>query len=223
MHSKYQIFMGLDIEIDANVLAPRTETELLCRSVLPLFSHSGDHRIVDMCCGSGNLALALAHHFLNSHVWACDLTDGAIRATQKNCLSLKLQDRISIEQGNMFHALAGKGLEGNINLITCNPPYISSGRLDQDKAYLLDCEPREAFDGGPYGISVLQKLVKDAQSFLAPGGWLAFEFGEGQHRQAERLLIRAKNYDQIRLIENENAIPRVALARKHSRDINVNA
>jgi len=61
-------------------------------------------------------------------------------------------------------------LEGTIDVVVCNPPYISTGRLTRDRAALLTHETRAAFDGGPYGVSIFQRVVNDALAFLAPGG-----------------------------------------------------
>jgi methylase of polypeptide subunit release factors len=77
----------------------------------------------------------------------------------------------------------------------------------------LDNEPREAFDGGPYGISILQRLVREAVDFLKPGGWLLFEFGEGQERQAASLLTRTKAYGEPTFAAADGK-PRVAVVRK---------
>jgi methylase of polypeptide subunit release factors len=95
-----------------------------------------------------------------------------------------------------------------------NPPYISTGRLEGDRAHLLDGEPREAFDGGPYGISIHQRLAAEAPAFLKPGGWLAFEFGGGQERQVLALMTRARAYGPVELVNDAEGRPRVACAQK---------
>jgi release factor glutamine methyltransferase len=98
-------------------------------------------------------------------------------------------------------------------VIVCNPPYISSGRLAGDRARLLDHEPREAFDGGPYGLTIHQRVMKEALPFLKPGGWLLFEIGEGQDRQIALLFQRARAYEAIGLAQNAAGTPRVAFGR----------
>jgi release factor glutamine methyltransferase len=190
-------FMGVDLELAPGVLIPREETELLGRTSLGLIEGRVENpQVIDMCCGSGNLALAIATHSPNARLWA---------------------DRLSVIQGDLFGGLSDKDLEGKIDLIVCNPPYISTQRLEGDSAHLLDNEPREAFDGGPYGISIHQRLVRDALAFLKPGGWLAFEFGEGQHRQAAALLARARGYEPATFAEDAAGLPRVAFVQKRLR------
>ena len=98
-------------------------------------------------------------------------------------------------------------------MIVCNPPYISTGRLEGESAHLLENEPREAFDGGPYGISIQQRLVREAPAFLKPGGLLLFEFGVGQERQAQSLLTRSRVFERLDFPTDEEGRPRVAVAR----------
>lgn len=207
-------FMGVDLELAPGVLVPREETELLGRTSLGLIEGRAESPLViDMCCGSGNLALAIATHRPAARLWACDLTDETVGLARRNAERCGFSDRLTVIQGDLFGGLS-KDLEGKIDLIVCNPPYISTQRLEGDSAHLLDNEPREAFDGGPYGISIHQRLVRDALVFLKPGGWLAFEFGEGQHRQAAALLARARGYEPAAFAEDAAGLPRVAFVQK---------
>ncbi|MBO9422144.1 peptide chain release factor N(5)-glutamine methyltransferase [Labrenzia sp. R4_2] len=208
-------FLGIEIQLAGSVLVPRAETELLGATAIRLVQElDGPLKVIDMCCGSGNLALAIAHHLPNAKVRACDLTEDCIATTKENARLLGLHDRVTTCRGDLFSALPHASPGEETDLIVCNPPYISSGRLENESAHLLENEPRAAFDGGPYGISVLQRLVRDAAGHLKEGGWLAFEFGEGQHKQALHLLKRAKCYVDIQLIDNNDSVPRVAIARK---------
>lgn len=208
-------FMGIELELAPDVLVPREETELLGRSAVAILRElAGAPMVVDMCCGSGNLALGIAAEIPEARVWGADLTDSTVALARRNAARLSLQDRVLIQQGDLFGALNGEGLEGAVDMIVCNPPYISTARLESDSAHLLDHEPREAFDGGPYGISIHQRLVREAAPFLKPGGWLLFEFGEGQDRQAAALLARAKCYQPVRFAEDTAGRPRVAITSK---------
>jgi HemK-like putative methylase len=209
-------FLGVELSLVANVLVPRRETELLgSRAIAIVGPMTGAPAIIDMCCGSGNLALAIAHHCPKARLWAADLTDETVRLAQGNVERLSLTGRISVRQGDLFEALAKDNLAGAIDMVVCNPPYISSSRLEGKSAHLLAHEPREAFDGGPYGISILPRLIRDAVDFLKPGGWLLFEFGEGQERQVAALLARTKAYEEpsFGFIEGK---PRVMIARIHT-------
>jgi release factor glutamine methyltransferase len=103
-------------------------------------------------------------------------------------------------------------------MVVANPPYISTARLAKDRATLLEREPIEAFDGGPYGISVHQRLVRDAVAVLRPGGWLLFEIGLGQERQVKLLFDRAKSYTGVEFVADAEGRPRVAVARRPPSD-----
>ncbi|MBP2234252.1 HemK-like putative methylase [Sinorhizobium kostiense] len=208
-------FMGIELELAPDVLVPREETELLGRSAVAILRELAETpTVVDMCCGSGNLALGIAAEIPRAEVWGADLTDSTVALARRNAACLSLQDRVLIKQGDLFGALSGEGLEGAVDMIVCNPPYISTARLESDSAHLLEHEPREAFDGGPYGISIHQRLAREAAPFLKPGGWLLFEFGEGQDRQAAALLARAKCYEPVHFAEDAVGRPRVAITRK---------
>jgi release factor glutamine methyltransferase len=214
----HEMFMGVELIVAEGALAPREETELLGYTALDALRSSGSTtpKVIDMCCGSGNLACAIAYHLPAVRVWASDLTDGCIAVTRRNVEHVGVSDRVVVAQGDLFAGLAGFGLEDSIDVIVCNPPYISQGKLSTDRAVLLEHEPREAFDGGPYGLSIQQRVVKEALPFLRPGGTLLFEIGLGQERQVKMLFDRVKVYEDIRLIANAAGNVRVVSGRKRA-------
>jgi methylase of polypeptide subunit release factors len=129
---------------------------------------------------------------------------------------LDLGLRVHVRQGDLFASLAADHLEGHVDLIVCNPPYISSFRLAGEKSYLLASEPKEAFDGGPYGLSIHQRVLRDALSYLRLGVWIALEFGQGQERQVRAIISRMRQYGNIGMIMDATGLPRVAIAQKVS-------
>lgn len=216
-------FMGIEMLADEGALVPREETEILGRGSerrIRELGVQGELRIIDMCCGAGNLACALAMIFPSARVWASDLTDGCVSLARRNVEFLGLSDRVSVHQGDLFAGLADLGLEGSIDALVCNPPYISTGRLDKDRASLLDHEPVEAFDGGPYGLSIHQRVIKEGLAFLRAGGLLSFEFGLGQERQIQLLFRRAKQYDAVVFDADADGNPRAAFTRKKGDESN---
>lgn len=209
-------FMGIELLVAPGALVPRAETELLGHTAVETLRSMElpTARVVDMCCGAGNLACAIAHHVPDSRVWASDLTDGCVDVARRNVAFCTLADRVFVHQGNLFAAFAGLGLEGTSDVIVCNPPYISDKRLEGDRAQLLEFEPREAFAAGPYGLSIHMRVVKDALVFLRPGGVLLFEVGLGQDRQVKILFERSKAYEGISVVQNEDGEARVVLGRR---------
>lgn len=213
-------FLGLDLEVAPGVLVPRAETELLGQWAIEwLGSATGGReglRAIDVCCGAGNLACALAASLPSLRVWACDLTDPAVLVARQNAARLGLADRVTILQGDLLAPLAGLGFEDTIDAVVCNPPYISTGRLAVDRAELLAHEPREAFDGGPFGFAVHQRVARDAAGFLRPGSPLFMEIGAGQDRQVAALLKRAGHWTEIEWRTDAGGVPRVVRAiRRH--------
>lgn len=218
-------FMGVELLSEEGALVPREETEILGRAarerLLAVVAERGSATAIDMCCGSGNLACALATLVPEARFYASDLTDGCVRLTRRNVEHLGLGDRVTVVQGDLFAPLAELGppavpeggLAGAVDVIVCNPPYISTGRLGKDRAHLLEHEPREAFDGGPYGLSIHQRVIREAPHYLRPGGWLLFEMGLGQEKQLGILFERSKRYEAIELDRDEAGAPRVVRAR----------
>ena len=206
-------FMDVELLVERGVLVPRAETELLGRTAVELVQDSAC--VIDMCCGSGNLACALASHLPNARVWASDLTDACVALAKRNTEFANVQNRVEVVQGDLFSGL--KGLEGTIDLIVCNPPYISHAKLAGERAMLLENEPRQAFDGGPYGLSIHQRVVKEALPFLKPGGWLLFEIGLGQDRQVKLLFERTRAYQDLRMVANAAGEVRVVGAQRINR------
>lgn len=202
-------FMGVDVFIAPGALIPRAETELLGQTALELLPGIESPRLIDMCCGSGNLACAIAVHRPALRVWASDLTAAAVTVARRNTELLGISDRVFVGQGDLFEPLAHLGLEKSIDLVVCNPPYISTGRLERDRAELLSHEPREAFDGGPYGVSIFQRVIRDAVAYLKPASHLIFEVGAGQERQVQALFARSRAYGPPIVRNDANGVPRV--------------
>ena len=203
-------FMDVELLVEKGVLVPRAETELLGATALEVAPERA--RIIDMCCGSGNLACALASRLPQARVWASDLTDSCVSLARRNAQFTGVANRVTVVQGDLFAGL--KGLEGTIDLIVCNPPYISQAKLAGERAALLEDEPREAFDGGPYGLSIHQRVVKEALPFLKPGGHLLFDIGLGQDRQVRLLFERTRAYEGLRTVANAAGEVRVIAASK---------
>jgi release factor glutamine methyltransferase len=208
-------FMGIEVSIAPGALIPREETELLGQTAVELLNRTAaGPRVIDMCCGSGNLACGIAMAIPAASVWASDLTAGAVSVAATNVNGLGVSKRVTLVQGDLFAPLESLGLEGTIDAVVCNPPYISSGKLKKERAELLSHEPIEAFDGGPYGVSFFQKVIKGALAFLKPGGSLLFEIGQGQARQVSLLFTRANAYEDAWTASDASGEPRVVGARK---------
>jgi release factor glutamine methyltransferase len=171
-------------------------------------------RVVDVCAGGGNIACAVAMNVPDATIWALDVTPECVVLLRRNIEHLSLQERVVPERSDLFNALEPHTFASTIDLIVANPPYIPSGTLQNEKKDLLTLEPREAFDAGPYGIRIIQKIINEAHPFLRENRALCFEFGAGQHGMVKRLFDRSGQYQNVRFISNEKGIPRVVVAFK---------
>ena len=199
-----QRFMGLDMLAGPAALIPRHETELLGEAALALvqarLAEAGRATVVDVCTGSGNLALAIASHASSAHVHASDLSDEAVALARRNADHLGVAQRVDLRVGDLLEPFDQPEFHGAIDVLICNPPYISSGKVDTMHREISDFEPRLAFDGGPLGVRILQRLIREAPRFLAPQGWLAFEVGEGQGPAVLRRLYAGGVFRQQRSV-----------------------
>jgi len=179
-----QNFMGIEFKCDHRALIPRKETEILGRKsheiCLKLSKEKSVITIFDVCCGSGNLGLALASKHPNVKVYLSDLTPESVELTKENIDFLKLGHKATAKQSDLFAGFDSAKYWGQIDLIVCNPPYISSSKVPKMNPEIASHEPALAFDGGMMGIKLIQKLIRESPKFLSENGWLIFEVGLGQ-------------------------------------------
>jgi release factor glutamine methyltransferase len=219
-----QRFMGVDLIAEPGVAVPRPVTERVGRAALRLIARfratEPQHAIhvVDMCGGSGNLACALALYDHRCHFWSCDVNPAASDLARRNAEMLGVADRVTVRTGDLFGALDGDRLRGAIDIVLCAPPFISTARLGKDRAHLLEHEPREAFEAGPYGLTFHQRTAREAVPFLRPGGHIVLEAGEGQSRQVGAVLKRARIYEEIEVVDEGDGAEFVVQARRQAAD-----
>lgn len=212
----FQRFMGLELIAGPQALIPRAETELLAQAALArlrgLADASGRALVIDVCTGSGNLAVALAHAEPRAQVHAADLSQEAVALAQRNVEQLGLGARVQLRSGDFLAPFDAESFHGRVDLLVCNPPYISSGKLKGMPDEIVTHEPHLAFDGGPFGIRILQRLMREAPAFLRPGGWLAFEVGLGQGPAVLQWLGKIPEFTQVETVPDEQGQIRVVLA-----------
>lgn len=213
-----QRFMGIELLSGKDALIPRGETELLGNAALGLLNALAENVeqpvVVDVCTGSGNLATALAHLVPRARVYASDLSEEAVVLARKNFRFHGLEDRVEARQGDLLEPFESQLFLENVDLLVCNPPYISSQRVDVMPAEISGFEPRLAFDGGPLGVRILNKLVREAPRFLRKGGWLAFEVGLGQGKAVLHRLDASGAFVDIRPVLDASGEIRALVARR---------
>lgn len=208
-----QRFMGLEMLAGKTALIPRRETEVLARSALELLDEmTGKLTVVDVCTGSGNLALAIAHHQPRAKVFAADLSDEAVTLARENAVHLSLSLRVEFRTGDLLEPFNQSEFRDRVDLLVCNPPYISSQKVNSMAGEIREFEPRIAFDGGPLGIRILQRLIREAPDYLRPGGWLAFEVGLGQGQAVLKRLQASGSFRRCMSVKGPEGEVRVLLA-----------
>lgn len=215
-----QVFMGIEFLASPGAMIPRKETEILGRVALDLasrlVSERGLIRVLDLCTGSGNLALVIASHEASCQVVGVDLAPEAVELAQANAVRLGLSERVHFYQGDLFSPFDNRQSIEQYDLIVCNPPYISSARVDQLPAEIRDHEPRLALDGGPFGIRMIARLIDETPHFLRPASWICFEVGAGQGKSIATMLEKLPAYSQVRSFPDETGEIRVLSAKTHS-------
>ena len=200
-----QPFLGRDFYVDERVLIPRPETELLAeRAIAALREHP--HPIaLDLCCGSGALAVSMALEVPGAQVHAADLSPDSLAVTAKNAELLGAS--VTLHQGDLFAAMP----EIAFDVIVSTPPYIPSAdclTLQEE----VRREPMMALDGGTDGLNFYRRIASDAPNFLRPGGVLLLEVG---FDQAEAVMALLADFADVQAHEDYQHIPRMIEARKH--------
>jgi len=180
----HQEFFKLDFELTSDVLIPRPETELIVEIALELLKGDPDPFIADIGTGSGCIAISLLHELRDARAIATDISPAAHRIAQRNADRHGVGNRLTLVESDCFSALDPKK---PLSLIASNPPYISDDELkvlQREVGY----EPRAALAGGPDGLDIIRRLLREAAPFLRPGGHFVFEIGFGQSTLVEQLI-----------------------------------
>ena len=192
-------FWGLPLVVDRNVLVPRADTETLievARALVP-----GATKILDLCTGSGAIALALAKELPAAQVIATELSPDAAKIARANVA--KHGSRVEIREGDLWAPVAGE----RFDLIVSNPPYIATAIIDTLSAEVRR-EPRVALDGGPDGLAFYDRICRAAREYLTPGGALAVEHGFDQ-ADGVRARFEAAGFVRVTVVNDLGRNPRV--------------
>jgi len=170
-------FADLRFYVDQRVLIPRSPlAELIGERFEPWLESKRVRRILDLCTGSGCIAIASAMlAFPRADIDAADVSPGALEVAQRNIKSYGLERRVHTVHSDLFSSLAGV----HYDLIICNPPYVDAKELEKMPAE-YHCEPRIGFEAGQDGLVIVKKILQEAGKFLTPDGILVVEVGLSQ-------------------------------------------
>lgn len=201
-------FMGLDLKVTPAVLIPRFDTERLAEQALKLLEPVQQPNVLDVCTGSGAIALAISHYRKDAAVWAGDLSADALAVAAEN--NQQCGTRVTFRQGNLLEPFAD--LTGQLDLLASNPPYITTQEMAELPGDVLQ-EPRLALWGGNDGLYFYRKLAAAAQTMLRSGGWIIFEIGYQQGQAVQQLLTDA-GLEQVGLLQDWQGLDRVVYGQK---------
>lgn len=199
-------FYSLRFDVSPAVLIPRPETEFVVIEAVEALKTLEAPRLVDVGTGSGCLAVACAHQLPKARVAAIDISPEALNVARGNAERHKLTDRIEFLEGDLLAPLADAP---PFDAIVSNPPYIPSADVATLEPGVRDHEPALALDGGPDGLDVVRRLIRQAAPLLKPGGHLILEIGTAQEAPVRDLITEAGAWDLRPTIRDLQAHPRV--------------
>ena len=184
-----QEFMKLNFYVDENVLIPRPDTEILVEEAISICKKNNYTKILDLCTGSGAIAVSLAKYLKNVDITALDISKNALKIAKRNARANKVEEKITFIESNLFDNLSNN----KYDIIVSNPPYIKKDEIENlDKE--VKKEPLLALDGGIDGLDFYRKIVKNAYKYLNNKGILCLEIGFNQKEDVTNLLEKEGKY-----------------------------
>ncbi len=205
-------FFSLPLFVVPPLLVPRPETEHLVERALQFLGREPSH-VLDLCTGTGCVAIAIAQNAPHARVTATDINAVAIDTAQRNAERHGILERMTFAHGDLFDALDS---ETPFDLISANPPYVEDGDWETLDPVIRLYEDPGALKAGSDGLDVVRRIAAGAQSWLKPGGLLAMEIGAGQAASA-RAIVEAHAYENIEFEPDLAGIERILLAQKPQR------
>lgn len=186
-HSKE--FMKLNFFVDNNVLVPRQDTEILVEEIISIAQQNEAKHILDLCTGSGAIAISLAKYIEDGQITAVDISDKAISVAKLNAKNNNVENQITFVESDLFKQLPKE----KYDIIVSNPPYIKKEIIKSlDKE--VQNEPKIALDGGYDGLDFYRKIISNADEFLKFTGYVCLEIGYDQKEDVLELLKNEGKY-----------------------------
>lgn len=197
-------FYGYDIIVNEDVLCPRPETEYLAEQVIQLTN--ADSRVLDMCTGSGCIAIAVAKES-GAHVVGVDISDKALAVAKENVTLNGVEEQVTLIESDFWD-----NVEGKFDVIVSNPPYIKTGDIEGLDVNVREYDPHIALDGGEDGLDCYRKIIPKASEYLVEGGSLCLECGMGQAEQVASMMSE-QGYD-CNIVKDLEGVDRIVVGKK---------
>lgn len=197
-------FMGLTFKVNENVLVPRFDTEILVDEVV---KYVGDEylKVLDMCTGSGCIAITISDMCDNATVVASDISKDAIEVAKEN-------NQINCTDVTFIESDLFENVEGIFDVIVSNPPYIKTEEIENLQEEVKLHDPRLALDGGESGLDFYRRIIKDSKDYLKTNGMIFFEIGFDQAEEVSNIL-EENGYHDIVVKKDLSGLDRVVVAK----------
>lgn len=198
-------FMKLSFFVDKNVLIPRQDTEILVEEVINIAKKNNAKKILDLCTGSGAIAVSLAKYLPQAEITAIDISNEALKIAKKNAISNNVENQITFISSDMFTNLN----EEKFDVIVSNPPYIKTNVI-KNLDIQVQNEPYIALDGGKDGLDFYKKIINESYQYLKYNGYLCLEIGFDQKIDVIELIENTESftgtYSKKDLFDNDRII-----------------
>jgi len=210
-----QEFWGLEFIVSPDVLIPRPETEFIIEAALAIVQDRNTPvRIIDLCTGSGCIAVSLAKELTAARIIATDASEKALAVARENTRRHGVSEQIRFLPGDLFEPLEELDIRGQIDIIVSNPPYVQAGDLSTLQPEVRDYEPEMALIAGPGGTEIAKRIIQLSPEYLKKNGALIMEMGLGQAEALTRMVEATGAYGDRELLKDLAGIERVIVARK---------
>lgn len=199
-------FMGFDFKVSEAVLIPEQDSEFLVEEALRFCEDR--MRILDLCTGSGCIAISILKYTNNTTALGTDISSKALEIARGNAELLDVKDRISFKETDLFPDPD----EGKFDIIVSNPPYIATKVIEGLEPEVKDYEPRIALDGEEDGLAFYRRIAEKAGEYLYSSGYLILEIGYDQGEAVKNLLEEKECYHDIQVIKDYSGNDRVVSA-----------
>ncbi len=204
-------FMSLDFWVSPGVLIPRPETEFLVEYIVGKFKPHKSPMILDLCTGSGAIAVSVAYFLKNATVTAMDKYEICVSAAKKNAEANSVAERVQVVQADIFRPIP---IENKVQCIVSNPPYIRRSVLSSLPDDVAKYEPEYALDGGDDGLIFYRRITELAKEKLENGGLLVFEIGFDQAEEVSEILKESNMFQHIEITKDYAGLNRMITAEK---------
>lgn len=201
-------FMDFEFGVDSDTFIPRPETEILVETAVNTLKSQDSAIILDLCTGSGNIAISLTKYNDRSTIFALDISLNALKKARDNALFNEVVDRIRFIQGDLLSVFGKKRL---FDMIVSNPPYVSRKDMNELSAE-VKAEPKIALYGGEDGLDFYREIAFEAKYCLKKDAYIIMEMGYDQSKDIQQIL-RGAGYKGIEIIKDYSGIERIIKAK----------